>query len=189
VSVLRLLVCAAIVASPACRPAASGHPADDPAAPPLTGADIAAIRGVDSAFAGAAGAGDASGMAAAYLADAHLLPPHAPAVQGRAGIERFWAGLLAGYRVKLDLVADEIEGRGDLAYARGRFTLEATPRAAGTPPLGDEGKYLEVLHRQSDGTWRYLADMYNSDLPLASARPADRADSAASRAAPAPGIQ
>jgi hypothetical protein len=32
--------------------------------------------------------------------------------------------------------------------------------------LRDEGKFLEVLRRQPDGSWRYAVDMYSSDLPV-----------------------
>ena len=31
----------------------------------------------------------------------------------------------------------------------------------------DRGKYLEVWKKQADGKWKVVADMFNSDLPLA----------------------
>ena len=126
---------------------------------------MAAIRGADSAFAGAAGSGDPAAVAAMYLADARLMPPNAPTVEGREAIRKFWGGLLETHRLKFDVVADEIEGRGDLAYARGHYTFDATPKAKDGAPIHDEGKFLEVLRRQADGSWRYAVDMYSSDLP------------------------
>jgi uncharacterized protein (TIGR02246 family) len=156
----------AVLLLSACQPApGERRPADSEPAGPLAAADLAAIRATDSAFATAAAAGDAAGVAATYLADAHLMPPNAPSIQGRDGIQKFWGGLLDAYHVRIDVVADEVEGRGDLAYARGHFTLDATPKAKDAPPLHDQGKFLEVLRRQPDGTWRYAADMYSSDLP------------------------
>ena len=137
---------------------------------PLAAADLAAIRGTDSAFAGAAGAGDAAGVAATYLPDARLMPPNAPTIQGRGAIQKFWGGLLGAYQLRFEITADEVEGRGDLAYARGRYTLDATPKAAGAAPIHDQGKYLEVLRRQPDGSWRYAVDMYSSDLPAPPAK-------------------
>jgi ketosteroid isomerase-like protein len=149
-----------------CRAApAERAPAADAAGPPLTAEDIAAIRAGDSAFASAAGAGEAASMAQGYLSDANLLPPNSPAVEGREAIQRFWAGLLDTYKVKFVVSADEIEGRGDLAYARGHYLFDATPKATGGAPLHDEGKYVEVLRRQPDGTWRLAVDIYNSSLP------------------------
>jgi len=139
-------------------------------AEPLAAEDIAAIRATDSSFASAMGAGDAAGVAAIYLPDAHLLPPDAAPVEGREAIQQFIAGFLGAYHVAIAVSADEIEGRGDLAYARGHYTMEGTPKAAGTPPLREEGKFLEVLRRQADGTWRYAADMWSPNAPPPVAR-------------------
>jgi uncharacterized protein (TIGR02246 family) len=150
----------------ACSPApAERAPSKASAAEPLAAIDIAAIRATDSAFARAMGAGDAAGAAAIYLPDAHLLPPDAGPIEGREAIQQFIAGFLGAYHVTIVVSADEIEGRGDLAYARGHYTMEGTPKAAGAPPLQEEGKFLEVLRRQADGTWRYAVDMWGPNAP------------------------
>jgi uncharacterized protein (TIGR02246 family) len=150
----------------ACRPApAERAPAADATGQPLAAEDIAAVRATDSAFASAMNAGDAAGMAVNYLPDAHLLPPDAPPVEGREAVLKFFVGLLSAYQVTVAVGADEIEGRGDLAYARGHYTLEGTPKAAGAPPIHEEGKFLEILRRQSDGRWRYAVDMYSPNHP------------------------
>jgi len=158
----------ALVLIAACSSApAERMPSRASAAEPLAAMDIAAIRATDSAFATAMGAGDAAGAAAIYLPDAHVLPPEAAPVEGREAIQQFIAGFLGAYHVTIAVSADAIEGRGDLAYARGHYTLEGTPRAAGTPPLREDGKFLEVLRRQPDGTWRYAVDMWSPNGPPA----------------------
>ncbi len=111
------------------------------------------------------GAGDAAGVAAIYLPDAHLLPPNAAPIEGREAIQQFLAGFLGAYHVTIAVSADEIEGRGDLAYARGHYTMEGNPKAAGTPAVREEGKFLEVLRRQPDGSWGYVVDMYSPNQP------------------------
>ena len=153
---LALVLVAACSSAPAER-----APSKAPGAEPLAAEDIGAIRATDSAFASAMGAGDPAGVAALYLPDAHLLPPDAAAIEGREAIQQFFAGLLGAYQVTIAVSSDEIEGHGDLAYARGHYTLEGTPKAAGAPPLREEGKFLEVLRRQSDGAWRLAADMWS----------------------------
>lgn len=168
-SVLSLALAALLVS--ACGPAPGDRRPAGPDRPaPLAAADLAAIRAIDSAFATAAAAGDAAGVAATYMPDAHLMPPNAPSIQGREAIQKFWGGLLDAYHVRIDIVADEVEGRGDLAYARGRYTLEGTPKAKDGTPLHDQGKFLEIVRGQADGTWRYAVDMYSSDLPAPAAK-------------------
>ena len=160
------LLVAVLVPLASCRQAGGSAPAASADVPPLAAADLAAIRALDSAFSGAAATGDPAAVAALYLADARLMPPRERTVEGREAIQKFWGGLLDAYQLHLDVGSDEIEGRGDLAYARGHYTLAGTPRAkAGGSPLRDEGKFLEVLRRQPDGSWRYAVDMYSSDLP------------------------
>ena len=159
---------AVIILAGACRPASREAPAasaDVPTAP-ISAADQAAIRATDTTFATAAGAGDAARMAALYLPGAYLMPPNAATIHGRDGIQKFWGAFVEAYRVNLTLTAEEVEGHGDLAYSRGRYTLDLTPKAKGPAPAHDEGKFLVIFRRQPDGAWRMGADMYSSDLPV-----------------------
>jgi uncharacterized protein (TIGR02246 family) len=160
----------AILLVTACTPAPAERAPGATAAAPLAAEDIAAIRATDSTFAGAVGAGDAAGVAGMYLPDAHLLPPNLAPVEGREAIHQFFGGMLKAYHVTVTVSSDEIEGRGDLAYARGHYTLEGVPKAAGVPPMHDEGKFVEILRRLPDGAWRYAVDMYSSNLPVPSAK-------------------
>ena len=163
-----LQLAAAVVVAAACRPAPrEGQPAAaDAAGAPLAAADQAAIRAADTAFSTAAGAGDAAGLAAMYVPDASLMPPNAATVRGREGIQKFWGGFVDAYRVNIALKAEEVEGHGDLAYSRGRYTLDLTPKAKGPGAAHDEGKFLTIFRRQPDGTWLLAVDMYSSDLPV-----------------------
>ena len=43
-------------------------------------------------FMEAMGRGDAASVAALYTEDAVVLPPDAPMISGRSGIEEFWGG-------------------------------------------------------------------------------------------------
>ena len=65
---------------------------------------------------------------------------------------------------------DEVEGAGDLAYARGTYEMDvAVPGAPA--PVHDKGKFIEIWKKQSDGSWKVARDIFNSDLPMES--PAD----------------
>jgi len=159
----------AVLPAAACRPAPRESDRPAATAEPLAAADLAAIRATDSAFVTAANAGNASGVAGTYTPDAHLMPPNLATIEGREAIQKFWGGLLDANHVKLGLTSDEVEGRGDLAYSRGRYTFDITPKGKGEPGH-DEGKFLEILRRQSDGSWRYAVDMYSSNLPAPAAK-------------------
>jgi uncharacterized protein (TIGR02246 family) len=152
--------------SSACRPEAGGDREAGRAAASLSAADRAGIRSVDSAFAAAANAGDAGGVAAAYTADASLLAPNLPPQKGHDAIKAFWGGFLDAYTVRFEVVSDTIEGRGDLAYNQGHYRFTALPKAKGVPGVADEGKFLEILKKQPDGSWKYVIDMYSSNLAL-----------------------
>jgi ketosteroid isomerase-like protein len=164
VSMVGVLALTACQSAP--RPAADTEaPAAAAAAAPLTDADLAAMRANDSAFAAAATAGNVDGVVATYAADASLLPPNAPRVNGADAIRGFWGGFMAAYDLKMEVVGDEAEGRGDLAYVVGRYRFTATPKDKGAA-MQDAGKFVEVYKRQADGSWKYAVDIYNSDLPV-----------------------
>jgi uncharacterized protein (TIGR02246 family) len=153
-------------ASSACRPVDGRDKEAAKAAPSLSAIDEASIRSADSAFMAAANAGDADAVAAVYADDATLLAPNLPPQKGRDAIKAFWGGFLDAYTVRFEVASDTIEGRGDLAYNRGHYRFTAVPKAKGVPGVADEGKYVEVLKKQPDGSWKYVIDMYSSNLAL-----------------------
>ena len=132
---------------------------------PLSSADQEGIRAADLAFAAAANAGNLDGVIAVYAEDASLLPPNAPPQKGRDAIRKFWGGLLGAYSTRFELTSETVEGRGDLAYNVGQYRLSATPKTKGPPPIEEEGKFVEVLKRQPDGSWKYVVDMYSPNSP------------------------
>lgn len=130
----------------------------------LSETDIAALRaGVDSIEAQILGHRD-SAAAAHYTANAVFMPPNQPAVEGRAAILAWFTG--GPPMSAFTLTATEIDGSGDLAYVRGTWTF-AAPAAGKTPAIEDHGKFLEIRRRQADGSWLMVADIFNSDVPLA----------------------
>jgi uncharacterized protein (TIGR02246 family) len=128
----------------------------------LSQADRAAIRQGDENYAMLANARDFKGVAALYAEDATVLPPNQAAVQGRAAIQAYLGAPPPISNFQAQIL--EIEGRGDLAYARGTYSVTVTP--AGATPIEDRGKYVEIWRKQADGSWKCLRDIYNSDLPL-----------------------
>jgi len=134
-----------------------------PKAASLSAADLEANKVVSQQFAAAMLAKDWDAAAALYADSAQLLPPNAPTVAGKAAIHDFLAAFPP--LSEFTLTVDAVGGAGDLAYARGRYHL--TVAAEGSPV--DSGKFLDVRQRQKDGSWKYVADMFNSSIPAPAA--------------------
>ena len=141
--------------------------AQAPAALPAQ--DVAAIRAASAASTAAAGK-DTAVWLAILADDVVLMPANAPAIVGRAAAEQYFRGFPPFKDLRVEPI--EIEGRGDLAYVRGRYSIVVTP--PGGPEQRDAGKYIEIWRKQADGTWKMTRDISTSDLPAAPAAPASK---------------
>ncbi len=128
----------------------------------LSEADQTAIRQAGENYAKLTNAKDSKGAVALYADDATVLPPNQAALQGSAAIQAWMEAPppVSNFQMK----SLEIEGRGDLAYDRGTYSVTVTP--AGAAPIEDHGKYLTIYRKQADGSWKVVRDIWNSDLPL-----------------------
>ena len=133
----------------------------------LSEADRTAIRQGGENWVKMVNARDWKGAAALWAEDAIELPPNQAAVQGRAAIQA-WLEAFPPFS-NFQLKSLEIEGRGDLAYDRGTISWTVTP--ADAAPIEERAKYLCIWRKQADGSWRYLRDIWNSDLPLPAPQP------------------
>jgi uncharacterized protein (TIGR02246 family) len=136
-----------------------------PAAGPLTAEDVAAINDLRDRWAAAARANDVAAALALYTEDAVEMPPTARQLEGRAGIQ---ARLEQAFSAVAALTLQSVEtaGRDGLAYDRGPYSL--TVRVEGQPqPVTETGKFIAILTKQPDGTWRIHRLIWNSDAPPA----------------------
>jgi uncharacterized protein (TIGR02246 family) len=128
---------------------------------PLTDADRNAIRTVVANFDKAVLAGDWPAVVSVYAEDGILLPPNAPAVQGRAAMQNFFSALPKITAFSQSVV--EIGGEGNLAYPRGTYEMTMMPPGA-KAPLKDTGKVIAIWRKQPNGSWLVTRVMWNSDL-------------------------
>ncbi|UCC48824.1 MAG: SgcJ/EcaC family oxidoreductase [Gemmatimonadota bacterium] len=150
-------VAALALASVACQP-----PAQEAA--PLSEEDVAAIRAVPQSYTEATLANDYAALAAHWAEDAVNMVPNQSLIEGRAAIQARYEAVL-GMVTEYSNTMVEIEGHGDVAYARGVSSIAFTPK--GMPePVRDAIKYLAVLRKQPDGSWLFTHMCWNSDLPL-----------------------
>ncbi len=98
-------------------------------------------------------------LASLFTPDAILMPPNNAEVRGRTAIAAWEAKNENGFRIAFDI--QEIEGRGDTAYVRGRSCV-FIPDGDGGYGV-DVGKFLELRKKQADGAWLIEADIFNSN--------------------------
>jgi ketosteroid isomerase-like protein len=149
-----------ILALPGCAP-----PAEAPIEVDLE-AERTALMQADRAWSESQSASDESAevITAQFLADAYLLAPDAPLVEGREAIGTVFADLEAipGYSLSWEPTIAEVGGAGDLGYTIGAYEMQLAPEGAA---MTIRGKYMTVWKKESDGSWRVAVDMFNADGP------------------------
>jgi ketosteroid isomerase-like protein len=129
----------------------------------LSDEDVAAIKTAHDAYGQTMISKDWAALIAMYTEDAEVMPPNMPLIQGREAIQA-WSEASPPYTA-FNLTCVEIDGRSDLAYVRGEYTL--TMEIEGAPePIQDIGKFITILQKQQGGSWLIALDIFNSDLPL-----------------------
>ena len=130
-------------------------------------AERTALLQADAAWAQAASAKDLDGMVSFLAAGASMFPPNATMVTGKVALREVWSEELAtpGYALSWQASKAEVSAGGDLGYTVG--TYEGTMNDPEGNPVTDRGKYVTVCKNQADGSWKAVADIWNSDQPPA----------------------
>lgn len=115
------------------------------------------IRTAADRFVRAFNAGNSDAVTAFYADDAVLLLPNAPIARGKASI-RGMVVAVAGQHPTLEFGPDRIAQSGDMAYETGHYTMT-------TGGNRDQGNYVAVWRRQSNGDWKMVADSVVSTQP------------------------
>lgn len=155
-------VLALTLALSACAPSAeeTGDVEQDSVSATSAGAR-AAVEQLITDFDAATAAGDVDALMATYTDDPVALPPGAPAARGRAEVRDLWRGLLARGDVTTENVGRGTWVSGDLAGTWGTYTLTIRPEEGGT--IEETGKFMFLARRQADGSWKSVANIWNSD--------------------------
>ena len=129
--------------------------------------DRAAIREAGNQALKAAQAKDVGRWAAHFTDDATLFPPNQPIVKGKEAIQELmteWIGN-PDFGVNWQTTKVEVSEAGDLGFASG--TYEVTLNDEEGKPVSEQGKWVSVYKKQTDGTWKCVTDIWNSDQPSA----------------------
>ncbi|MEK7404689.1 MAG: SgcJ/EcaC family oxidoreductase [Acidobacteriota bacterium] len=134
-------------------------------APDTRAADEQAIRAAEGEWSKQAVAKNLDGFVSYYAEDAAVFAPNAPIATGKEAIRKAISEMLAlpDMALSFQTVRVEVARSGDLAYAHG--TYEQSFKGPKGKPVQDRGKYVSVWKKQADGSWKAVADIFNSDLP------------------------
>ncbi len=127
--------------------------------------DIVAIRALYHAWNEAVEGSDIAGYLAALDTDVELLPADAPPVRGRDSYGVFLQPVFASDAFEIEVVvAPSVQVDGDLAYARYDYIIHRMP-VGGEARISSYRKFLDVLRRQPDGSWRVFKHTWNYNEP------------------------
>ena len=143
-------------------------PAAAPAAPPDTrAADIQAIKDLEAAWVKDAATKDPAKWAAYFTDDGSGLYPGAPTITGKDALKTAMAPILADPNFSLNFTSTKMMASkgGDMVYSQGTYIMVMTNPKTKTA-ITDKGKYLTVYAKQPDGSWKVVADTFNSDSAM-----------------------
>ena len=137
------------------------------AAPDTRDADARAVKDVEAAWAKDAADKDADKWASYFADDGDGFYPGMAILNGKQAIKAAMAPYFSDPNFSLSFEATRVEASkgGDMVYTQGTYTMTATsPKTK--KPVTDKGKYLTVYRKQADGSWKAIADTFNSDSSM-----------------------
>jgi len=143
----------------------SNAPAPPP--PDTRAADVQAIKDVEAAWMKDANSKDADKWANYFTEDGSGLYPGAATLNGKAAIKAAMVPFMADPNFSLTFQSTRAMASkgGDMVYSQGTYTMTMTnPKTK--KPMTDHGKYLTVYTKQADGSWKAVADTFNSDSTM-----------------------
>jgi uncharacterized protein (TIGR02246 family) len=125
--------------------------------------EMEAIEKIFRTYASARAAGDASLWLSLWDKDGIQMPPGAPARGKDVLTEVVTKSFRNDIVSTMNVCPVEITVAGDWAYSRGTYNSDRVVEGA---PVRVEGKFLTILKRQPDGSWKIYRDCFNSSIPI-----------------------
>ncbi len=131
--------------------------------------DVAAVRKtIEEASAASAQAmmtGDVEKSVANYADDAISMPPNNEPLKGKEAIKAWTVEMSKMAKMTaVNFGTVEVDASGNIAYEVG--TYDMTMEMPGMGEMRDKGKYMSIWKKQSDGSWKVHADIWNTNTPM-----------------------
>jgi len=129
-------------------------------------AERAALRTADEKWSKIAGTKDVAAFLAMVDESGSMLSPNTPILSGKDAVGQWATAVMSnpGFALSWKPSMVEVSASGDMGYTIGTYELKLQDPKGNL--IADNGKYMTVWKKQSDGTWKVIADMFNTDLPM-----------------------
>lgn len=141
-------------------------------------ADVQAINNSMNDFQKAVNAGDAGAVAALMTDKTVFADLNVPVAVGAEAIKALWQPFFDQFMFEFSIPVEDVRITGDVAVARGTWTIKATPKTQGVAGFSNSGSWMVAFARQNDGSWKWDSTVANSNQPL----PGTTADGAEEKA-------
>ncbi len=150
-SILAAAGAVAVLLSASCAPAVD------------TDAIAKALTQLDEDWSKAAATRNADSVASFYAANAIAYPPNEPIAIGQPAAKKVWASYFADSTFSISWKTDHagVSKSGDLGFTAG--TYEDSFRGPDGTLVTEKGKYVCTWAKQTDGTWKAIHDIWNTD--------------------------
>jgi uncharacterized protein (TIGR02246 family) len=128
-------------------------------------AEVAQVYELWNEVAAATNEGDLERWIALWIDNAIQMPPGAPLRVGKEQIRREMQPLFDLFDTRNMIIQpEEIRILGDRAYSHGSYEFDLAPKDGGEPKRYS-GKFLDILEKQVDGSWKIAIDCHNCNTP------------------------
>ena len=128
--------------------------------------DVAQVYEVWNEYAAAANTGDLERWMALWIADGIQMPPDVPQ---RVGKEQIRGGMQPLFDLfdmsNMIIHTEEVRILGDRAYSHGTYEFDMASKEGGEAK-SYSGKFLDILEKQADGSWKIAIDCHNYNMPV-----------------------
>ncbi len=136
-------------------------------APDTRAADVKAVKDIEAAWVKDANSKDPAKWASYFTEDGSGLYPGLATLNGKAAIQAAMAPYFSdpNFALTFESTRSMASKSGDMVYSQGTYSMTMTdPKTK--KPMTDKGKFLTVYTKQPDGSWKAVADTFNSDSPM-----------------------
>ncbi len=128
-------------------------------------ADVAQVDELWNEYVAACHSGDLERWMSLWFDDGIQMAPDAPP---RVGKEQIRAAMQPTFDLfvmsSMVIQTEEVRVLGDRAYSHGTYTFDMAPKEGGESS-SFSGKFLDILVKQADGSWKIAIDCHNYNEP------------------------